>query len=355
MELIVFPARATDIITLEGIQDGSLFDKNVRYWLGKTRINREIAKTLKNETEHFNILLYNNGITIICESLTMDDNGVHIENYAVVNGCQTVLTLFENEQVINENVHIMVRIIKTGKDEELSRKITRYNNNQNAINPRDLKSNDKLQEDIQKQIIDYFDHNILYNIKRGESEAGYKIVMRNDFIAQLIVSFMRLEPYTAHQKTQIFETNYSNIFSRHINPPLIFLLWEMYRIIDSNCSAIVNPGAADYGTTRFFLMSIFRQLFDKDPLGVQLATDADGFYKTYKEKYEYAFDALSKMLILGFNHYIQLKEKESDFFDYKNYLRNAKMSQQLATTIIADYETSLIFHKEGIISNLLSN
>lgn len=353
-ELIAFPARATDIISLEGIQDGSLFDKNVRYWLGKTRINREIANTLKTEAEHSNILVYNNGITIICESMTIDSGAIHIENYAVVNGCQTVLTLFENKQVLSEDIYIIVRVIKTGKDEELARKITRYNNNQNAINPRDLKSNDRVQEVIQKQIFDYFDNKILYNIKRGESEAGYETVMRNDFVAQLIVSFMLLEPYTAHQKTQIFETNYSKIFSRHINPPLIYLLWEMYRIIDINCSSIVNPGAADYRTTRFFLMSIFRQIFDKDPLGIKLATNADSFYKTYKGRYRQVFDKLSKMLIMDFNHYIQTKQKGVEYFDYKNILRNAPMSQEMAVAIIADYETSLIFHEEGKVSNLLS-
>lgn len=40
IEVFVFPAKAEDIIRMKGIQDGTLFDKNVRYWLGNTRINR---------------------------------------------------------------------------------------------------------------------------------------------------------------------------------------------------------------------------------------------------------------------------------------------------------------------------
>jgi len=355
VEALVFAARVQDIVQLDGIQDQSLFDKNVRYGLGKTRINREIAKTIKTPNDHDRFLLFNNGITIICERFDLTEEHLDIENYAVVNGCQTVLTLYENKDFLDAIMRVFVRIIKTGTDEFLGGRITFYNNNQNAINPRDLRSNDKVQQDIQKQVFDYFNGSILYNIKRGESEQGYDVIIPNDFVAQLVASFILKESYTAHQKTQIFTENYQRIFSRHITPPFIYLLWRMYENINRNCAAIVNAGARDYKTTRFFFMYLFREIFDKDPTGSTLMSDPDAFYKTYKDKCDDAFDKLSQLLILGFNNYITTQQEDNQFFDYKNILRNANMTKNMARDIISDYEKSLIFHPEGKVSNLLTN
>lgn len=354
IQVLVFPAKATDIVSLEGIQDASLFDKNVRYGLGKTRINREIAKTLQTSSEHDRFFLYNNGITIICESIKLKDEELEIENYAVVNGCQTVLTLYENRNTFDDSIKVLVKIIRTGADQVLSERITYYNNNQNAISPRDLKSRDKVQQDIQKQFFDYFSNKILYNIKRGEVEQGYGIVIRNDFTAQLIASFVLKEPYTAHQKTQIFTENYYRIFSRHISPPLVFLLYEMYQNVDNNCANIKNAGARDYKTTRFFFIYLFREIFDEDKIASKLLLDADSFYQTYKDKYEGAFDKLSQMLVLDFNNYVADQEENNQYFDYKNILRNAQMTEKMARQIITDYKRGLIHHPEERFSKLLS-
>lgn len=353
--VLVFTAKANDIVRLAGIQEGSLFDKNVRYGLGKTAINRQIAKTVQSTSDHDMFVLFNNGITMICESFELGEGNLDIENYAVVNGCQTVLTLYENRGHLSDSVRVLVRVTKTGTDEALIKRITYYNNNQNAINPRDLKSNDKAQEDIQKQFFDYFDGKILYNIKRGESQQGYDVVIPNDFAAQLIASFVLKESYTAHQKTKLFTDNYQRIFSRHISPLLICLLWQMYGIINENCAVIDNPGARDYRTTRFFFMFLLREIFEEDPIGSELIRETVEFYKTYADKYRAAFDKLSRMLVLGFNNYVAVQQEDGKFFDYKNVLRNAQLTKDMAREIITDYKRALIFNPEGTVSNLLTS
>ena len=354
VEVFLFPARAKEIVQLKGIQDSTLFDKNVRYWLGNTRINREIAKTLSNADEHDRFFLYNNGITVICENAVESGGNLDVENYSVVNGCQTVLTLYNNQGALADNVRVLVKVIKTGKDEELGRRITSFNNNQNAISPRDLKSNDKVQQDIQKQMFDYFDNRVLYNIKRGEPLDQYEVVIPNDFAAQLITASVLKEPHTTHQKTAIFTEKYQQIFSRHISPPLIFLLFEMYHIIDQNCSGIKNEGVSDYKTTRFFLIYLFREILDEDRLGKGLLGNADSFYKTYKDVYVDAFDKLSKMLILDFNNYIDSQEEHDQYFEYKNILRNAQKTKEMAKQILTDYKKGLIHHPEESFANLLA-
>ena len=80
----------------------SLFARNIRYYKGSTSVNQGIRNVLKEEPENF--FYYNNGITIICDSMTpikvqpSDYNMnafFNIDNPQIVNGCQTVNSIYE--------------------------------------------------------------------------------------------------------------------------------------------------------------------------------------------------------------------------------------------------------------------
>jgi len=166
---------------------------------------------------------------------------------------------------------------------------------------------------------------------------------------------MLKEPYSTHQKTAIFTEKYQQIFSRRISPSLIFLLYEMYRIIDKNCSEIRNEGAADYKTTRFFFIYLFREILDEDEKGRGILEDADNFYNTYKDQYGDAFDKLSRMLMLDFNNYVESQEGYGQYFEYKNILRNAQRTREMSKQIITDYRKGLIHHPEENFAKLLGS
>jgi len=68
----VYSIKAKELIKLEGIQDRTLFSKNVRYGVGKTRVNKSIKDTIGETNEHNSFFLYHNGITIVCEQLDED-------------------------------------------------------------------------------------------------------------------------------------------------------------------------------------------------------------------------------------------------------------------------------------------
>lgn len=54
---IVLSIPATELIKLEGIQDQTLFSRNVRLWQGNSRVNKDLVKTIKNIKEHDNFFL----------------------------------------------------------------------------------------------------------------------------------------------------------------------------------------------------------------------------------------------------------------------------------------------------------
>ena len=88
----------------------SLFYDNVRDWQGDNEVNSEIKGTLESD-ERARFVLMNNGITIIARTLQPTGNNFTIEDYQIVNGCQTSHVLFNQWDNLDENVMVPVRLI----------------------------------------------------------------------------------------------------------------------------------------------------------------------------------------------------------------------------------------------------
>jgi len=64
--------RLADCLKLPGIHDGTLFRKNVRQSLGLTnKINKGLKQTINGDMPSF-FFVYHNGITALCEEMTLD-------------------------------------------------------------------------------------------------------------------------------------------------------------------------------------------------------------------------------------------------------------------------------------------
>ena len=50
--MYVFPAKAIQLVHMEGIGDGSLFRENVRYTLGNTVVNKSIRGAVAKKANH---------------------------------------------------------------------------------------------------------------------------------------------------------------------------------------------------------------------------------------------------------------------------------------------------------------
>ena len=66
-----------------------IFYDNVRDWQDFNAVNSEIRDTLGSETTRSRFALMNNGVTVIAKTLRTTANRFYIEDYQVVNGCQT--------------------------------------------------------------------------------------------------------------------------------------------------------------------------------------------------------------------------------------------------------------------------
>lgn len=128
-----------------------VFEDNIRDYLGPTLdVNKSISKTiLSGNVNAFSML--NNGVTIVASSINIAGDIANIEDYQIVNGCQTSNILIDNMDSADniDNLIIPVRIIAT-KDENLKNEITRATNSQTAIKKEQLEALSTFQKNLEE-------------------------------------------------------------------------------------------------------------------------------------------------------------------------------------------------------------
>jgi len=133
----------------------SLFNDNLRDFLGfDNPINQGIKKTL--EDSKFNeFSLLNNGITVIADSNIGKGSTFVLENYQIVNGCQTSNVLFECKNIPNiDTVLIPLKVIIT-QNEDLRDEIILTTNSQSKFTEDQLFAITQ----FQKTLEDYYKSN----------------------------------------------------------------------------------------------------------------------------------------------------------------------------------------------------
>ncbi len=158
-----------------------LFERNVRLYLGRGRVNKDMEDTLRDDAERQSFWYGHNGITILCDDFKVvgpspKPKSVLLTNPQIVNGCQTATTL---ARVLGasgsagdiEDFAVMSRIIKlrgSKRDREYAAELIAYRtNSQAAVNDADLRANDPHQRHLQN-ILEPFGRNWFYERKRGE-------------------------------------------------------------------------------------------------------------------------------------------------------------------------------------------
>ncbi len=127
------PARA--FVNLVQGENGEilsgLFYDNVRDWQSYNPVNSEMLKTLQSDA-NLRFVLMNNGITIIARKVQPTGQTFNIEDYQIVNGCQTSHVLYDQREKLTDDVMVPIRLIGTD-NEEVINSIIRATNRQTEI------------------------------------------------------------------------------------------------------------------------------------------------------------------------------------------------------------------------------
>lgn len=115
----------------------SLFYDNVRHWQEWNPVNKEIKETLLDSSKQAFFPLFNNGITIVAKSIKPTGNKFLLEDYQVVNGCQTSYVLYELREKVENTTRIPVRLIST-EDPDIKNSIIKATNRQTQVSDEQL-------------------------------------------------------------------------------------------------------------------------------------------------------------------------------------------------------------------------
>ena len=340
-EVWVFTALASDLVKMLGIEDASLFEQNVRLSLGSTKVNKAIKESILDPNEHLKFPLYHNGITIICQSAKYENDKITISEYVVVNGAQSISTLYNQRRYITENLKILTKIIKLNiQDTSLVKKITTNSNNQNAIKTRDLQSNQTIQQRLKKEFEGINGYE--FAVKRGETLGEGKIISNED-AGRILLTFDLDEPWNSHQKAQIFDEYYSKIFGRpEVNALRIILTYEIMSVVEEQLPQIDNKQYAFYSATKYFLLNVISKIMQKDEIGKAIYSNKLNIVSDSNNLNEFkriVTDILKNNIIVDLNYF--LKEEANATFDYKKVSKNTTELQALGNVLLKESEKEL--------------
>ena len=151
----------------------TLFADNIRLYHGITNnsVNKSILQTIQDEEKRKYFSVLNNGITIICDYVDVQNSGIEIRNPQIINGLQTTMTLWNVycEKLIDHTAQfpILIRLyerteqaIKSGIIDD----IIAATNNQTPVKTVDQMANEEFSISLERFFNNY---NYVYKRKRG--------------------------------------------------------------------------------------------------------------------------------------------------------------------------------------------
>ena len=338
-KLYLFVAKATEIITMEGIIDNSLFALNVRLPLGNTKINKEISKSISNLDTHKNFPLFHNGITIVCHHADLQNDSIEIKDYVVVNGAQSIRQLHKNSSKISDDLGVIVRIAQIGNNRELARDISTFSNQQNGIKPKDLRSNDDIQVRIQTEFetLNYKDYRFV--VKRGEVAQGLEIT--SDDAGRELLAFDVKEPWSSHQIYKVFDEKYQEIFSRPaVTAERVIAIHETFLLVSEECRKHIDDAAAHYKLTHYSAMYCFSKI-------CELNVELKGVYANPKLYIKHGSfdDFLSRIKPIISDMVLEIKYQigsDRSISDYKSDFKSPSKIRALADVCAKEFEKNVI-------------
>lgn len=240
--VIIALVPAATLAQIRSDEELRIYHSNFRYQLRQSPVREGMWATLRDDEERKLFHLYHNGITVLGTDIAFEDRQLRLRGMQVVNGLQTIETLYEfSRQPGGEsalaNVHVLTRFIDTSRfpaagptGRPLDERIAEYSNKQNPITSRDLRSNDSIQKRLQHEIDAL---GFKYQRKRGQYTHGIRGVVDNLEAAQYVLSFWEGLPAEAKANAKMLFVKstddargyYDRVFPENVPSGAILVPW----------------------------------------------------------------------------------------------------------------------------------
>ena len=159
----------------------SVFVDNVRDFQGDNAVNADIARTI-TDGAFDQFVIRNNGITIVARNIKVTSSNYTLEDYQIVNGCQTSHVLYANRAAITSDLFLPIKLIQTD-DEEVAQSIIKSTNKQTPVEEDDLLALTQFQRDLEDYYKSVEDSCCLFYERRAKQYAGQATLEKGRIIS----------------------------------------------------------------------------------------------------------------------------------------------------------------------------
>ena len=257
---------------------GNIFYDNVRDWQDYNDVNSEIRKTLESAGKS-RFVLMNNGVTIIAKKLKQTAGTVTIEDFQIVNGCQTSHVIFDQRDKLKEDASVCVplRLIETD-DEAVISEIIKATNSQTELTREQLYS----LQDFPKLLESYFEaakgpSKLYYERRDGQYDRlpiAKNLIASPKVVIRAFAAMFLGEPHTATKNYKsLRERIGKEIFAEDHRPaPYYVAAYTSYRLEQEYNSHRLHTA---YRAARYHILLAGRLLMDPQPTGWMNKKDLD--------------------------------------------------------------------------------
>lgn len=259
----VLPAR--DYLRLVQGEDKSIlksvFYDNVRDFQEYNSVNDGIRKTIQSDQQQYFVLL-NNGITVITRKLDTVGDKFFLEDYQIVNGCQTSHVLFDTQGEIKDGVFVPVKVIAT-EDDAIISKIIEATNSQTEVKADQLLALSVFQKKIEAFFAAFTGAQRLYYERRSKQYNSNTDIekVRIVTIAAEIRAFASMfldEPHRGHYVRSLQSMIGSKIFNKdHQLEPYYVSAYAAYKLEFLFRNKLLDP---KFKPARYHLLMVARHL-----------------------------------------------------------------------------------------------
>jgi len=246
----------------------SLFYDNVRHWQEWNPVNKEIKETLEDPKQRIYFPLMNNGVTVVAKRVAPTANKFVIEDYQIVNGCQTSYVLHESGTEL-DNVAVPIRLIAT-EDADIRNAIIKATNRQTQVTEDQLLALSDFPKNLEaffptfggKKKLYYERRSRQYNAVEGVEKV--RVIDMRSLVRAFAAMFLDMPHRTTRNYKALLKTIGTDIFNpNHRLEPYYAAGYAHYRLefLFRN-----QQMAAELKPARYHLLFAFRLLYSTGSL-----------------------------------------------------------------------------------------
>lgn len=252
---------STEILT-------SIFYDNVRHWQDWNPVNSEIRETLSTAEQAMYFPLLNNGVTIVAKRVFPTANKFLLEDYQVVNGCQTSYVLHECRAQLADAVMIPVRIIAT-EDDNIKNAIIKATNRQTLVSEDQLIALSEFPKKLEAYFPTHEGRHKLYYERRSRQYSGVagiekvRVTNMTTLVRAFASMFLKLPNRTTRNYRTLLKSVGTDIFNKdHRLEPYYVSAYANYRLEFLFRNQII---ASELKPARYHLLLAYRILALNQP------------------------------------------------------------------------------------------